>query len=72
MSDNKKIITPQIKAEQIFGEIIALSNECATTEEKLAKLESGKKAAIRVLDAHVDYWLQTRAEFENLIKLTEK
>jgi len=69
---NKKFPTPQEKAEQIFAEIVKLSNECATTEEKLAKLESGKKAAIRVLDAHVDYWLQTRAEFELLKKVTEK
>jgi hypothetical protein len=35
-------------------------------------MESGKKAAIRILDAHVDYWLQVRAEFENLVKITKK
>jgi hypothetical protein len=64
--------TPQAKAESIFAEIVKMANECETPEDKLAKMESGKKAAIRILDAHVDYWLQVRAEFENLVKITKK
>jgi len=65
-------LTPQEKAEQIFTEIVRIAIKGNNEEERKSKLEKGKIAAIAMLDAQIDYALQCRAEFENIIKLSKK
>ena len=65
-------LTPQEKAEQIFAEIVRIAMKGNNEEERTSKLEKGKIAAIAMLDAQIDYALQCRAEFENIIKLSKK
>jgi hypothetical protein len=69
---NNNTITPQEKAEKIFAEIVRIAKNGGNEEERKAKLEKGKMAAIAMLDAQIDYALQCRAEFENIIKLSKK
>ena len=69
---SNKNYTPQQKAELIYAEIVRIASLGGNEEERATKLENGKKAAIAMLDAQIDYALQTRAEFENILKMSKK
>lgn len=69
---NNNNYTPQQKAELIYAEIVRIAALGGNEDERKLKLENGKKAAVAMLDAQIDYALQCRAEFENIIKLSQK
>jgi hypothetical protein len=69
-----KIPTPQETAESIFAEcaILASKAEDGGDTQRFEKLEDAKEAATKYLDYQVEYWLQTRAEWQNILRLTDK
>jgi hypothetical protein len=73
-TENKKIPTPQEMAESIFAEcaILASKSEEGGDTQRFDKLDDAKEAATQYLDYQVEYWLQTRAEWQNILRLTDK
>lgn len=69
---NNNNYTPQQRAELIYAEIVRIASLGGNEEERATKLENGKLAAKAMLDAQIDYALQTRAEFENILKMSKK
>lgn len=70
-TENKQL-TPLEAAEGIFTECAIMASKQETPELKKEKLEAAQKAAIEYLDYQVDYWLQIRAEFQNILRLSSQ
>lgn len=64
-------LTPQERAEAIFAECAIVASK-AEESERMQKLNQTKEAASQFLDYQVEYWNQVRAEWQNIIRLTEQ
>lgn len=64
--------TPLEAAEAIFADCAIIASKVENPAERVAKLNAAKEAATRYLDYQVDYWLQVRAEWQNIVNLSEK
>lgn len=53
-------------AEELYAECMIISVEAPNEEEKQTKMRRTMAAATAYLDYQVDYWLQVRAEWQNL------
>jgi hypothetical protein len=64
--------TPLEQAEAYFTECVIIANETDNIEERKLKFEQAKMTTIGFLNFQIDYFLQVRAEFEQIISITEK
>jgi hypothetical protein len=65
-------LTPLQVAENLYADCILISVKAQNQEERNNKLAEAQENVVKYLDFHVEYWLQARAEFENIIKLAKK
>ena len=65
-------LTPLQFAESIFAECIVIAGRTENPQDRMEKLNSSKEAARKYIEFNVDFWLQTRAEFENILRISEK
>ena len=65
-------LTPLQFAESIFSECIVIAGKYDNPQERMEKLNSSKEAARKYIEYNVDFWLQTRAELENILRIREK
>jgi hypothetical protein len=63
--------TPLQQAEAYFTECVIIASECPLEADRLLKFEQAKMTAIKLLNYNIDYWVQTRAEFEQIITIPE-
>jgi hypothetical protein len=64
--------TPLEQAEAYFTECVIIANETENIEERKLKFEQAKVTTVGFLNFQIDYWLQVRAEFEQIISITDK
>jgi hypothetical protein len=64
--------TPKEIAESVYAECILVSMKIDDTEQRSEKLQAAIESAKAYLDYHVDFWLQTRAEFQSILNITKK
>lgn len=62
--------SPVMQAEAYFTECVIIASEIKTEVERKEKFEQCKVAAMSLLNFQIDYWIQTRAEFEQIIDIT--
>ena len=65
-------LSPLQFAESIFAECIVIAGRAENPQERMEKLNGSKEAARKYIEYNVDFWLQTRAEFENILRISEK
>jgi ribosomal protein L30E len=63
--------SPLQQAEAYFTECVIIASETPSDLDRELKFEQAKMTAIKLLNYNIDYWLQTRAEFEQIITITE-
>ena len=64
--------TPLETAEAIFADCAIIASKVENPQDRKAKMDAAKTAATGYLDYQVDYWLQVRAEWQNIVNLSEK
>jgi hypothetical protein len=64
--------TPLEQAEAYFTECVIIANETEDIAERKHKFEKAKVTTVCFLNFQIDYWLQVRAEFEQIISITDK
>jgi hypothetical protein len=69
--ENNTDQTPLQQAEAYFTECVIIASECTLEADRLLKFEQAKMTTIKLLNYNIDYWLQARAEFEQIITITE-
>jgi len=70
-TENNTDQTPLQQAEAYFTECVIIASECEIEADRLLKFEQAKMTTIKLLNYNIDYWLQARAEFEQIITITE-
>jgi hypothetical protein len=64
--------TPLEQAEAYFTECVIIANETEDIQDRKRKFEKAKQTTVGFLNFQIDYWLQVRAEFEQIISITDK
>ena len=64
--------SPLQQAEAYFTECVIIASETPNDLDRDLKFEQAKMTAIKLLNYNIDYWLQVRAEFEQIISITDK
>jgi hypothetical protein len=68
----KSETSPLEQAEAYFTECVIIANETEDITERKRKFEQAKVTTVGFLNFQIDYWLQVRAEFEQIISITDK
>ena len=64
--------SPLQQAEAYFTECVIIASETPNDLDRDLKFEQAKMTAIKLLKYNIDYWLQTRAEFEQIVTIANK
>jgi hypothetical protein len=64
--------TPLQQAEAYFTECVIIASETESDLDRKNKFENAKMTTIKLLNYNIDYWLQVRAEFEQIITIADK
>ena len=65
-------LSPLETAEGIFAECAIIASKEEDQQARKDKLKAAHETASRYLDFQVDYWLQVRAEWQNILRLSEQ
>lgn len=68
----KSETSPLEQAEAYFTECVLMANETEDIAERARKFEKAKQTTVGFLNFQIDYWLQVRAEFEQIISIADK
>lgn len=64
--------TPLEQAEAYFTECVIIANETEDIQDRKRKFEKAKQTTVGFLNFQIDYWLQVRAEFQQIIDIADK
>lgn len=72
MDNENQQLSPLEVAEAIFADCAIIASKVENPADRQQKMDAALQAATTYLDYQIDYWLQARAEWKNILHLSKQ